>query len=170
MAMIETPYSELPTGVAELLALAEGQSVYLLYAHMNAPPLVSLDQRVTCGQALGEVGNTPKGWSSDPHLHLEVRAGPPGVTFESLDFYDTGASVEEMDNYRRWRMGGEFPMLDPMVLLEMDESLARFAIPKEFSPLFVTTTSSSAPVTVAGPLTGFYGEDIAFNRVIGRVL
>ncbi len=118
MVIIETAYEALPPRVIRSLAVPEGRSLYLLYAHLNAAPLAGLEERVECGQALGEVGNTPKGWSSDPHLHLEVRAGPPGSIFKSMDFYDTGATLEEMENYRTWRMSGEFQMLDPMVLLE----------------------------------------------------
>ena len=79
---------------------------------------VQVGDRVQCGQVLGVVGNTPKGWSSDPHLHFETRIGPPGVTFQGMDYYDTGATAEEMANYRRWRMTGEFAMFDPMRLLE----------------------------------------------------
>jgi murein DD-endopeptidase MepM/ murein hydrolase activator NlpD len=118
MVIVETSSSALPAEAIGQLDLPAGRSLYLLYAHMNAAPLVALDDRVACGQVLGEVGNTPKGWSSDPHLHLEARAGPPGVSFAGMVFYDTGATQEEMDNYRRWRMSGEFQLLDPLTLLE----------------------------------------------------
>ncbi len=118
MVIVETPYIELPEDLVGFLKIPAGQSLYLLYAHMRDAPLVGLDSPVGCGQALGVVGNTPKGWSSDPHLHFETRIGPPGVTFQGMDYYDTGATVEEMANYRRWRMSGDFTMFDPMLLLE----------------------------------------------------
>jgi murein DD-endopeptidase MepM/ murein hydrolase activator NlpD len=118
MVIAETPYNRLPEGLVELLKIPEGQSLYLLYAHMKEAPLVQLGKDVQCGQALGQVGNTPKGWSSDPHLHFETRIGPARVAFVGMDYYDTGATVDEMANYRRWRMSGEFTMLDPMLLLE----------------------------------------------------
>ena len=115
--IVETPYQDLPDDLIDLLSLKEGDSLYLLYAHMEAAPQVNLDQPVHCGQVLGSVGNTPAGWSSDPHLHLEVRLGPPGVRFTSMRFYDTRATVEEMENYRRWRMSGDFTLVDPLTLL-----------------------------------------------------
>jgi len=117
MVIVETAYAELPAELIALLDISAGQSLYLLYAHMNEDPWVDLGERVACGQTLGEVGSTPKGWSSDPHLHLEGRVGPSGASFGGMAFYDTGATVEEMDNYRRWRMSGEFAMFDPMILL-----------------------------------------------------
>jgi murein DD-endopeptidase MepM/ murein hydrolase activator NlpD len=117
MVIVETSVGGLPEELVRRLKIPAGQSLYLLYAHMNAAPRVEIGQDLECGQALSEVGNTPKGWSSDPHLHLEVRIGPPGAVFEGMVFYDTGATLQEMENYRRWRMSGEFQMIDPMALL-----------------------------------------------------
>ncbi len=117
MVIIETPHSALSEELIALLNISNGRSLYLLYAHMNEKPTVELGDWVTCGQALGEVGNTPKGWSSDPHLHLEGRIGPADAVFRGMAYYDTGATLEEMENYRLWRMSGEFTLFDPMVLL-----------------------------------------------------
>lgn len=117
MIIIETPYAQLPVDLIYRLQVPDGQSVYLLYAHMNEAPLPQAGDSIACGEALGEVGNTPPGWSSDPHLHLEGRIGPPGVTFSGMGFYDTRASLKDMENYERWRMSGEFQLFDPMILL-----------------------------------------------------
>lgn len=47
-----------------------GDSVYTLYAHLEAPLVVTGDYVVT-GQAIGLLGNT--GQSGGPHVHFEVR-------------------------------------------------------------------------------------------------
>jgi hypothetical protein len=52
-----------------------------------------------------------------PHLHLETRLGRAGTVFESIRFYDTRATIEEMDNYVLWRTSGVFRHFDPMALL-----------------------------------------------------
>jgi hypothetical protein len=50
------------------------------------------------------------------HLHLETRLGKAGETFSGMAFYTTSASVEEMENYVRWRTSGDFRHFDPMNL------------------------------------------------------
>ncbi len=117
MVIIETPYADLPAAAIDAYQLEGEQSLYLLYAHMKTTPALELGQAVSCGQALGEVGNTPKGWSSFPHLHFEVRVGPVGVSFTGMEYYSNAATSEEMDNYKRWRMSGDFHMKDPLRLL-----------------------------------------------------
>jgi len=114
MVIVETP----GVGLADFLGMVPGESVYLLYAHMRTDPLVTLGQDVICGENLGEMGNTPPGWSSNPHLHLEVRIGPSGREFSSMAYYDNSITLEEKSNYELWRTSGIFRMLDPMRLLE----------------------------------------------------
>jgi murein DD-endopeptidase MepM/ murein hydrolase activator NlpD len=92
------------------------RSAYLLYAHMDETPLVKIGETVRCGQAIGAVGTTGK--SVNPHLHLEVRVGPSGATFESMAHYDAAASEQEMAAYCTWRTSGLFEMVDPMALFE----------------------------------------------------
>jgi murein DD-endopeptidase MepM/ murein hydrolase activator NlpD len=114
MVIVETPGSAL----ADFLGMIPGESVYMLYAHLKADPLVNLGQDVICGEELGEVGNTPPGWSGNPHLHLEERIGPSGHEFPSMAYYDNSITLEEKSNYELWRTSGTFRMLDPLHLLE----------------------------------------------------
>jgi murein DD-endopeptidase MepM/ murein hydrolase activator NlpD len=117
MLVVETNFKELSPVFLEYLEIAPDESLYLLYAHMDSPPFLQIGEHVDCGGQLGEVGNTPPEWSSAPHLHFEARIGPPGEVFESMAFYTKTASPEEMDTYRRWRMSGEFRLVDPLELL-----------------------------------------------------
>ena len=118
MVIIETPAAGLPAALKNFLGIVSGESVYLLYAHMKTDPLVKLGQEVDCGEMLGEVGNTPAGWSSDPHLHLELRIGQGGDQFSALAYYDNSITLVEKNNYELWRMSGTFRMLDPLKFLE----------------------------------------------------
>lgn len=139
VTIIETPLSTLPQTVINAIRLPvqavsvvkndklscpdgftdqwnnESQSLYLLYAHMNKPPAVTLGQSVNAGDMIGEVGTT--GSSSAPHLHLEMRIGPSNATFESLGHYDPSTSDQERHNYCTWRISGVFQMFNPMTLL-----------------------------------------------------
>jgi murein DD-endopeptidase MepM/ murein hydrolase activator NlpD len=93
--------------------------LYILYAHLDQPPLVELRERVASCQQLGEVGMS--GNTDIPHLHIESRLGPAGQVFESMRFYDTRASQEEMDAYVLWRTSGIFQHFDPLQLLDLVE-------------------------------------------------
>ena len=113
MVMIETQRDDLWPELIQGLEIAPDESLYHLYAHLGQSPLVSLGQPIECGQRIGEAGKT--GYNVPvPHLHLEIRIGPAGNIFESMAFYDTRATAEEMDNYKLWRMSGTFRHLDPM--------------------------------------------------------
>lgn len=117
MVIIETPSDLLPQTLREELALDFSKSIYTLYAHMKEAPLLKLGQDVLCGQEIGYVGST--GYNVvNSHLHLETRIGVRGVTFDSMVFYDTSATPDEMENYRRWRTSGEFIHFDPMRLFQ----------------------------------------------------
>ncbi len=116
MLIIETSQERLPAALVTALDLQPGQSLYLLYAHMQQPPTLKLGDEVVCGQVLGPVGAV--GYNVvNAHLHLETRRGPAEVRFESMAFYTTDATLEEMANYQRWRTGGEFVHFDPFKLL-----------------------------------------------------
>jgi murein DD-endopeptidase MepM/ murein hydrolase activator NlpD len=115
MVIIETLPKMIPKVIIDQYNINEGESLYNLYAHMGESPNVGLGDAVSCGQELGTVGVS--GYDIvNPHLHLETRIGPSGVRFKSMAFYDTSATVEEMDNYRRWRTSGDFRNIDPMLI------------------------------------------------------
>jgi murein DD-endopeptidase MepM/ murein hydrolase activator NlpD len=95
------------------------RSIYLLYAHLNQPPIPNVNDLVQCGQQIGEVGTT--GLSSNEHLHFEVRVGPAGARFSSMDHYDNAATIEEMANYCMWRVSNIFQLMDPMKLVSINQ-------------------------------------------------
>ena len=92
-------------------------SLYLLYAHLQQAPAFQPGDAVSCGQGIGNVGDS--GNALNPHLHLEVRQGPAGVRFTSLAHYDNRATPEEMDQYCTWRVRGIFRLVDPLKLLSL---------------------------------------------------
>lgn len=89
-------------------------SLYHLYAHLEAKPNFTRGDSITCGTKLGTVGNS--GWSSNPHLHLETRLGPSGLSFTTMAHYDTTVSVEQLSNYCLWRSSGYYQVVDPFVI------------------------------------------------------
>jgi len=141
MIMIETPLEQVPRDWQTLWAVPtpaptnepisnlscpelpglltwnpEKRSLYLLYAHLYNPPGFQIGDSITCGQQIGQVGDT--GDSTNEHLHLEVRVGPSGAQFTSMAHYDNSATLEEMHNYCIWRVSGIFQMFDPMQLFK----------------------------------------------------
>jgi murein DD-endopeptidase MepM/ murein hydrolase activator NlpD len=115
LVIIESPHTELPESWVEALQLRPGYSIYTLYAHMEAPSEAVPGESVDACQPLGTVGLS--GNAAEPHLHLEMRAGPAGVNFSSMGFYKADDTAEERSNYTRWRTGGEFQHFDPMLVL-----------------------------------------------------
>ena len=105
------PVIQLPT------ASSAGRSIYTLYAHLQSQPLVSPSQEVSCGESIGNIGES--GNALNPHLHVETRLGPVGVKFPSMAHYDNRAKLEEMGLYCLWRVSGVFQLLDPMGLLSL---------------------------------------------------
>jgi len=140
--LVETPLDGLPEAWPAALSLAEpaptprpnlaltcpdvvqknwqaGQSLYLLYAHLQQAPAFQQNDPVACGQGIGNIGDS--GNALNPHLHLEVRLGPVGARFSSLAHYDNQATLAEMDNYCTWRVRGIFRLVDPLQLLGLPE-------------------------------------------------
>jgi len=116
MVIIETPISRLTPMIRQALGFPETLSIYHLYAHMNNTPDLFIGGHITCGQIIGQVGQT--GYNIPvPHLHLETRLGPPGSIFGTMAFYDTQATTSEGKNYLRWRTSGEFNHFNPMIIL-----------------------------------------------------
>lgn len=64
------------TGYGWCIKINHGNGVETLYAH-SSKLYVSVGQTVAQGEAIGEVGST--GWSTGPHLHLEIRVN--GVVY-----------------------------------------------------------------------------------------
>jgi murein DD-endopeptidase MepM/ murein hydrolase activator NlpD len=90
------------------------RSLYVLYAHLDGQPIVQLDDFMDCGEEIGLAGES--GNALNPHLHLEVRAGPSGARLDSMSHYSTSASPEEMNAYCTWRVRERFQLLDPLQL------------------------------------------------------
>ncbi len=113
--LVETPYEQIPRHLTQDDFIPAGQSLYVLYAHLQNLQPLTLGQNVTCGQRLAETGLT--GFTGGPHLHFETRWGPPGQSFASMAYYHVETSAEERANYTAWRMSGLFRLFDPMLLL-----------------------------------------------------
>ena len=115
LVIVETAKDDLPDDLLQALKPAQGQSLYVLYAHLEAPPLVQPGDPIQACQALGAVGKS--GNAGVAHLHLETRFGPVDRVFSGMAYYTPRASQPERDNYVLWRMSGVFQHFDPMVLL-----------------------------------------------------
>jgi murein DD-endopeptidase MepM/ murein hydrolase activator NlpD len=115
LVIVESREDDLPNGLRQALNLSEGQSLYVLYAHLDAPPLVQPGDAVRACQALGAVGKS--GNAGVAHLHLETRTGPEETSFTEMAYYTLQASQAARDNYFLWRMSGVFQHFDPMILL-----------------------------------------------------
>lgn len=115
MIMIETPEDYLSTELRQQIELKEGESLYILYAHMGQAPGLSLGDVVQRCQSMGQVGKS--GNAGVAHLHLEMRRGPAGAQFPVLGYYLAKNTAEERANYLRWATSGEFLHFNPMDLL-----------------------------------------------------
>lgn len=114
----ETPFEQLPAGVAELYSMRPDDSLYLLYAHLQQPVPFTPGDRLACAQVLGHVGDSgDRFFVSDPHLHFETRIGAAGLRLGAMAYYTTTATEEEKAEYMRWRTSDEFRLADPMMLL-----------------------------------------------------
>ncbi|GAP20311.1 M23 family metallopeptidase [Leptolinea tardivitalis] len=138
--MIETPLESLPQNILHAIKIptqpigtvinnklncpdlskdqwnSSSKSLYTLYGHMIAAPGFKQGDAIQIGQIIGYVGNS--GYSSAPHLHLEMRIGPSGATFKNMGHYDPITTEEDRHNYCNWRVSGVFQMFDPMDLFK----------------------------------------------------
>lgn len=96
-------------------------SLYHLYAHLKEPADYQIEDHISCGSVLGEIGNS--GNAINPHLHLEIRLGPPGILFQGMAHYDTRASLIEMANYCTWRVSGSYQLINPLDLLSLPQQI-----------------------------------------------
>jgi murein DD-endopeptidase MepM/ murein hydrolase activator NlpD len=103
-----------PTPATPVTLNFKKRSLYLLYAHLLETPPLKAEDRIECGQVIGAIGDS--GNALNPHLHLEVRLGPEGVSFPGMAHYDSSASPDEMAAYCQWRVSGAFLTIDPLRL------------------------------------------------------
>jgi murein DD-endopeptidase MepM/ murein hydrolase activator NlpD len=116
VVIVETPGDAIPDELHAALNISAGQSLYLLYAHMEESSLqVEPGDTVTACQVVGAVGRT--GNTEAYHLHLETRLGPSGTTFDGMSAFTDEATDDEKRNYRLWRISGKYQHFDPMRLL-----------------------------------------------------
>ncbi|MEX1248815.1 MAG: peptidoglycan DD-metalloendopeptidase family protein [Anaerolineales bacterium] len=118
--IIETPFERLPADLAALYPMQAGESLYLLYAHMQDLAPFEIREPLDCGQQIGQVGESGRqpDLIAEPHLHFETRVGRSGIFIEPMAFYDTRASEAEKEEYTKWRSSGIFKLFDPMMLIE----------------------------------------------------
>jgi murein DD-endopeptidase MepM/ murein hydrolase activator NlpD len=117
MVIVESPGEDLPIWLEEKFQIDDGESLFLLYAHMDQAPLVELGDSIEACHHLGEVGKS--GDFNVEHLHLETRIGPVGTTFDGMAYYHTRTTPEERANYELWRTSGEYRHFDPMMLFAL---------------------------------------------------
>jgi murein DD-endopeptidase MepM/ murein hydrolase activator NlpD len=111
--ILETRFEELPFGLASLLGIYPGNSLYHLYAHLAPDLPVSMGDTVEIGHVIGIIGRSQ---TIQPHLHLETRRSRSGAIFGAMAYYTTDSTIEERENYVYWRMSGTFEHFDPMIL------------------------------------------------------
>ncbi len=114
MLIIETPGVALPAQLASQIQIGAGESLYVLYAHMERPPALRLGDNVESCQSLGTVGKS--GNAGGAHLHLETRLGPSGTRFTGMAYYKAWATDEQRSNYLLWRTSGTYRHFDPMTV------------------------------------------------------
>jgi murein DD-endopeptidase MepM/ murein hydrolase activator NlpD len=115
VVIIETPQFYLPRQINEKFNIRRGESLYILFAHLDKETDLTLGEQIPACYAFNEVGRS--GNSVVYHLHLETRVGPSDARFNSMSAFVESATAEDRENYRRWRTSGEFRLFDPMDLL-----------------------------------------------------
>jgi murein DD-endopeptidase MepM/ murein hydrolase activator NlpD len=118
MVIVESLRENLPEDLRKQFDIQEGQSLYILYAHMEQAPDLGLGESVRQCQVLGQVGKS--GNAGVAHLHLEMRHGPSGTQFPVMAYYLAQNTTEERTNYLLWATSGEFLHFNPMDLLLPD--------------------------------------------------
>ena len=113
------PRVNCPPGEIDFTLDEEKRSLFTFYGHFLSPVELSIGDQVTCGQPIGQVGNS--GMSSNPHLHFETRIGPSGARFDSMAYYTLNSTQSERYNYCVWRVSNLFQLFDPMLLLSAQE-------------------------------------------------
>ena len=117
--VVETPAAQLSFAMQQALGIQNGQSVYILYAHIRqwAPPgwtgefpdPITIGTDVNPGERIGMVGNTGTDLA---HLHVEVQIGPTGLDFGSL--------AKSSEGYRLWFDPIELQRINPLDLYGLE--------------------------------------------------
>ena len=110
--VIESSFANIPADVREVIGMVQGDALYTLYAHLQNVVSLEPGTGLDCGETFAETGLT--GFTGGPHLHIEIRLGPPGQVFDSMGFYRADMSEIERSNYLLWRTSGQFRLVDPM--------------------------------------------------------
>lgn len=123
--IIETSFERLPAELAAIYPVRPGESLYLLYAHMQDLAPFEIHEPLDCGQQIGQVGQSGRhpDMIAEAHLHFETRVGPSNMFIEPMAFYDTQATEAEKQEYIKWRSSGMFVPFDPMLLIDYGASL-----------------------------------------------
>lgn len=117
--IVETMVHQIPLQLKEKLDLTEGESVYVLYAHLAEVKISRLGEQIESCQPLGSVGKS--GNAGVAHLHLEARIGGSGQIIQSMAYYVAEADPAEREMYLIWRTSGQFQHFDPMELFLFSE-------------------------------------------------
>ena len=122
--IIETPFERIPADLAALYPIQPGESLYVLYAHMQDPAPFEIHEPLDCRQQIGRVSKTGDPYFvTEPHLHFETRVGPSDIFIEPMSFYDTQASQAAIEEYKKWRSSGMFKLFDPMIIINYGANL-----------------------------------------------
>lgn len=106
-----------PSGPEPAIADPDRRSLYILYAHLKAPPAFSMEDGVNCGQQIGTIGDS--GNALNPHLHFETRVAPAGIRLVGMAHYHASVTTEEMRAYCLWSVNGLFQLVDPQRVLAL---------------------------------------------------
>ncbi len=121
LVIVETKLEQLPEAVWRAFGIIPGESLYLLYGHMDTnSPAVSLGDELQPCAPVGFVGKT--GNTAAAHLHLEARLGPAGSQFNQFSYYRDEDPKEARDNYKLWRTSGVFRHFDPLRLMLFEQN------------------------------------------------
>lgn len=93
-------------------------ALYILYGHLQFPATLQVGDEVKAGDLIGNVGNTGKEYSGNPHLHLEMRLGVDGTEFASMGYYTTSATDAERMQYCIWRVSGRYILINPLDVMD----------------------------------------------------
>jgi murein DD-endopeptidase MepM/ murein hydrolase activator NlpD len=129
VVVIEYPYNVLPAELIDANGLEPGQSLFVLYAHLQNPSTFHPGDTVAAGQVIGSVGST--GYSTGPHLHLEVRVSITGSLPYGYMCDDACFSIRKIGNPARfsdWYSSGDYRAINPLDINYIPFSNAYFYV------------------------------------------